>query len=83
MRHGSIVTALVLSLALAGCKTDEFAENAHLAREASQEAFERSISRSPEVRECHNITGAIEYLLRVEAAALERFRVRLNRKWIP
>ena len=43
---------------------------------ASQEAFERSISRAPEVRECHNITGAVEYLLRVEAedlAAYKRF----------
>jgi outer membrane lipoprotein SlyB len=39
MRHGSIMTALVLSLALAGCKTDEFADNAHLAREASQAVF--------------------------------------------
>lgn len=43
---------------------------------ASQVAFEQSISRSPEVRECHNITGAVEYLLRVEAedlAAYKRF----------
>lgn len=42
---------------------------------ASQEAFERSISRSPEVRECHNITGTIEYLLRVEAADLTAYKV--------
>jgi len=42
---------------------------------ASQEAFERSISRSPEVRECHNITGAIEYLLRVEAADLAAYKI--------
>jgi DNA-binding Lrp family transcriptional regulator len=33
---------------------------------ASQEAFERSIARAPQVRECHNVTGTIEYLLRVE-----------------
>jgi hypothetical protein len=33
------MTAIVLSLALAGCKTDEFAENAHLAREAAQAVF--------------------------------------------
>lgn len=41
----------------------------------SQEAFERSISRSPEVRECHNITGAYEYLLRVEVADLAAYKV--------
>jgi DNA-binding Lrp family transcriptional regulator len=42
---------------------------------ASQEAFERAISRSPEVRECHNITGSVEYLLRVEAADLAAYKV--------
>ena len=41
----------------------------------SQEAFERSISRSPEVRECHNITGTIEYLLRVECADLAAYKI--------
>lgn len=42
---------------------------------ASQEAFERSIARSAEVRECHNITGTIEYLLRVECADLASYKV--------
>lgn len=42
---------------------------------ASQEAFERSIARSPEVRECHNITGTIEYLLRVEVSDLSAYKV--------
>ncbi|MGF1475065.1 MAG: Lrp/AsnC family transcriptional regulator [Geminicoccaceae bacterium] len=42
---------------------------------ASQEAFERSISRSPEVLECHNVTGTIEYLLRVEVADLAAYKV--------
>jgi DNA-binding Lrp family transcriptional regulator len=42
---------------------------------ASQEAFERSISRSPEVVECHNITGTIEYLLRVECADLAAYKI--------
>ncbi|MDQ7072071.1 MAG: Lrp/AsnC family transcriptional regulator [Rhodobacterales bacterium] len=46
--------------------------NAHT--KAAQEAFERSIARSPEVRECHNITGAVEYLLRVEAADLAAYK---------
>ncbi|MGB1034569.1 MAG: Lrp/AsnC family transcriptional regulator [Primorskyibacter sp.] len=41
----------------------------------AQEAFEQAISRSPEVRECHNITGAWEYLLRVEAADLAAYKV--------
>lgn len=42
---------------------------------ASQEAFERSISQAQEVRECHNITGSIEYLLRVECADLAAYKV--------
>ena len=41
----------------------------------AQEAFERAISRSPEVRECHNITGSWEYLLRVEASDLAAYKV--------
>ena len=41
---------------------------------AAQEAFEKSIARSPEVRECHNVTGSIEYLLRVEAADLAGYK---------
>lgn len=41
---------------------------------ASQEAFERAISHAPEVRECHNITGTIEYLLRVECADLKAYK---------
>lgn len=41
---------------------------------ASQEAFERAISRAPEVRECHNTTGTIEYLLRVECADLQAYK---------
>jgi DNA-binding Lrp family transcriptional regulator len=43
-------------------------------REA-QLAFERAISRSPEVRECHNVTGTVEYLLRIEAADLASYKV--------
>ncbi len=41
---------------------------------AAQDAFEKSISRSPEVIECHNITGNVEYLLRVEAADLTAYK---------
>ena len=41
---------------------------------ASQKAFEESIVTSPEVRECHNITGSVEYLLRVEVDSLEDYK---------
>lgn len=42
---------------------------------ASQEAFERAIARAPEVVECHNITGSIEYMLRVECADLRSYKL--------
>jgi len=42
---------------------------------AAQEAFERSIATAPEVVECHNVTGTIEYLLRVEVADLAAYKV--------
>ncbi len=41
---------------------------------SAQGAFERSISIAPQVRECHNITGSIEYLLRVEVADLPAYK---------
>lgn len=41
---------------------------------AAQDAFERAIARAPEVRECHNITGTVEYLLRIEAADLAAYK---------
>ena len=41
---------------------------------ASQEAFERGVARAAEVRECHNITGTVEYLLRIEAADLAAYK---------
>ena len=40
----------------------------------AQEAFERAMADAPEVRECHNITGAWEYLLRIEAADLTAYK---------
>ncbi|MEI4234616.1 Lrp/AsnC family transcriptional regulator [Roseovarius sp. D22-M7] len=40
----------------------------------SQEAFEAAMARAPEVVECHNITGAVEYLLRVEVADLAAYK---------
>ena len=41
---------------------------------ASQEGFERAIARASQVRECHNVTGTIEYLLRVEVADLAAYK---------
>lgn len=41
---------------------------------AAQESFERAMARAPEVLECHNVTGDIEYLLRVEVADLKAYK---------
>ncbi|WP_338425335.1 Lrp/AsnC family transcriptional regulator [Sphingopyxis kveilinensis] len=40
----------------------------------SQADFEAAMADAPEVRECHNITGTIEYLLRVETADLVSYK---------
>lgn len=40
----------------------------------SQKAFELAIAAAPQVRECHNITGVVEYLLRVEVADIEAYK---------
>ncbi|MEM8850562.1 MAG: Lrp/AsnC family transcriptional regulator [Pseudomonadota bacterium] len=39
-----------------------------------QESFEQAVATAPEVRECHNITGTVEYLLRVEATDLAAYK---------
>jgi DNA-binding Lrp family transcriptional regulator len=36
--------------------------------------FEKAMAVAPEVRECHNVTGSVEYLLRVEVADLESYK---------
>jgi Lrp/AsnC family leucine-responsive transcriptional regulator len=41
---------------------------------ASQQAFERAMAIAPEVVECHNITGSVEYLLRIEVADLPAYK---------
>ncbi|MCF1708988.1 Lrp/AsnC family transcriptional regulator [Tabrizicola sp. J26] len=41
---------------------------------AAQQAFEQAMAGAREVRECHNITGTVEYLLRVEAADLATYK---------
>jgi DNA-binding Lrp family transcriptional regulator len=40
----------------------------------AQVEFERAMAAAPEVRECHNVTGTVEYLLRVEAADLRSYK---------
>ncbi|UXU74738.1 Lrp/AsnC family transcriptional regulator [Paracoccus sp. SMMA_5_TC] len=40
----------------------------------AQKAFERACIAAPQVRECHNITGSVEYLLRVEVPDLDAYR---------
>ena len=40
----------------------------------SQVAFEKAMQNAVEVRECHNITGTIEYLLRVEVADIATYK---------
>lgn len=46
----------------------------NLHTKAAQEAFERSVALAPEVREVHNITGTVEYLLRIEARDLADYK---------
>ncbi|MEM9476311.1 MAG: Lrp/AsnC family transcriptional regulator [Pseudomonadota bacterium] len=41
----------------------------------SQLAFEGAMNRAPQVIECHNITGTVEYLLRVEVSDLAAYKV--------
>jgi len=40
----------------------------------AQRSFERACLAAPAVRECHNITGTVEYLLRVEVADLAAYK---------
>lgn len=39
------------------------------------QAFEEAMAEAPEVRECHNVTGSVEYLLRVEVADLAAYKL--------
>ena len=41
----------------------------------AQEAFETAMRAAPEVRECHNTTGIVEYLLRVELPDISAYKV--------
>ncbi len=41
---------------------------------SAQKEFEDAISLSPEVTECHNVTGEFEYLVRVETKDLKSYK---------
>lgn len=41
---------------------------------SAQEKFERAVARAWQVRECHNITGTVEYMLRVEVPDLPAYK---------
>lgn len=41
---------------------------------AAQSAFEHAMQAALEVRECHNVTGTVEYLLRVEVVDLPAYK---------
>lgn len=40
----------------------------------AQKSFEKVMKHAPEVRECHNITGNFEYLLRIEVPSLDSYK---------
>ena len=40
----------------------------------SQQAFELAMQNAPAVRECHNVTGTIEYMIRVEVTDLASYK---------
>ena len=40
----------------------------------SQLEFEKAMAESDAVRECHNITGSVEYLLRIEVADITAYK---------
>lgn len=46
--------------------------NAH--NKAAQLGFEQAMHAASQVRECHNVSGTFEYLLRVEVANLEGYK---------
>jgi DNA-binding Lrp family transcriptional regulator len=39
-----------------------------------QEAFKHAMEAAPQVRECHSVSGVIEFMLRVEVADLEAYK---------
>lgn len=40
----------------------------------SQRQFEKAMRKAEQVRECHNVTGSFEYILRIEVADLDTYK---------
>lgn len=40
----------------------------------SQRQFEKAMQQADQVRECHNVTGSFEYILRIEVADLATYK---------
>ncbi len=40
----------------------------------SQQQFEQAMQQADQVRECHNVTGSCEYILRIEVADLQTYK---------
>ncbi len=40
----------------------------------SQRQFEKAMLQAEQVKECHNVTGSFEYILRIEVADLETYK---------
>lgn len=40
----------------------------------SQRQFEKAMLKAEQVRECHNVTGSFEYILRIEVADLQTYK---------
>lgn len=43
-------------------------------QKGDQDAFEKAMLAAPEVRECHNVSGDIEYMLKVEVSDLAAYK---------
>jgi len=41
---------------------------------AAQQHFEQAMASAPEVVECHNVTGTIEYMLRIECEDMKSYK---------
>jgi DNA-binding Lrp family transcriptional regulator len=67
--------AVLNPVALGICFTAYIAVGLSDHTKKSQEAFQDAISLSPEVRECHNITGSFEYILRIETESLATYKI--------
>jgi DNA-binding Lrp family transcriptional regulator len=66
--------AVVNRSATGGCFTAYVAVGLSEHHKRNQRNFEKAMATAPQVRECHNVTGAIEYILRVEVEDLAAYK---------